>query len=265
MSGTPKKGLDYIGWSTGIFDSESSPIDELLDEQGWVGFGVYFFLCQRAAGVEGYFYRWDYKNAVSTARKMGGGVKAETVRQVVSLCLKAGLFDNGLFEREGILTNRMLQERYMVAIEKRSQSSRTVNPAYWLLSPSETRAYIVLPGKSDSLPENADALPGNATKESKANESKAKDMKAEDSAAAPQTSSPLSDRDFLVNKFGEQNVARYEMKYLAWQQKKGISGAVSYPKLAEWLIQDGVPENTSSTSIDMNEVMDDIRQQYAGL
>ena len=133
MSNTLKVGLDYAGWATDIFDCESSPIDDLLDAQGWVGFGIYFFLCQRAYGTDGYFYRWNYNNAASTARKMGGGVKSDTVKQVVSLCLQKGLFDDGLFVREGILTSRAIQKRYMLAIEKRSKNARTINKDYWLL------------------------------------------------------------------------------------------------------------------------------------
>ena len=172
MSGTPKKGLDYAGWATNIFDSESSPIDGLLDSQGWIGFGIYFFLCQRAYSTDGYYYRWSYNNAASTARKMGGGVKAETVKQVVSLCLQNGLFDNELFDREGILTSKMIQERFMIAVEKRSQSGRTVNGKYWLLDSKETRAYIVILENAHSLPENVHSLPENATKESKVNKRK---------------------------------------------------------------------------------------------
>lgn len=174
MSNTLKVGLDYAGWATDIFDNESSPIDDLLDAQGWVGFGVYFFLCQRAYGTDGYFYRWNFNNAASTARKMGGGVKSDTVKQVVSLCLQKGLFDNRLFDREGILTSRAIQKRYMLAIEKRSKNARTINKDYWLLEKEETKAYIIIPENELSLPENELSLPENTTKESKVKYSKAK-------------------------------------------------------------------------------------------
>ena len=51
MAGKAKKKLDYAGWSVDIFDSDTK-IDKLLDAQGWVGFSVYFYLCQRAFGSE---------------------------------------------------------------------------------------------------------------------------------------------------------------------------------------------------------------------
>ena len=51
MSGKAKRKLDYAGWSTDIFDNDTK-IDKLLDAQGWIGFGIYFFLCQKAFGSD---------------------------------------------------------------------------------------------------------------------------------------------------------------------------------------------------------------------
>ena len=129
MAGKPKQGLDYAGWDVHLFDDDNR-IDELLDSQGWLGFSIYFYLCQKAYATDGYFYRWSYSNSATTARKMGGGVKSETVKQVVSLCLRIGLFDNRLFDKEGILTSKDMQERYMIAVEKRSEKGRTIEPKY---------------------------------------------------------------------------------------------------------------------------------------
>ena len=58
----PKKGIDYAGWSVDIFDNDTK-IDKLLEARGWEGFGIYFYLCQRAYGGEGYFYRWSYDDS----------------------------------------------------------------------------------------------------------------------------------------------------------------------------------------------------------
>lgn len=246
MPGTPKKGLDYAGWATDIFDNESSPIDELLDSQGWVGFGIYFFLCQRAYKTDGYFYRWNYNNASSTARKMGGGVKSETVKQVVSLCLQIGLFDKGLFDREGILTNRMIQERFMLAMEKRSQSARTTNGKYWLLKSEETKAYIVIPENPHSIPENAHSLPENAhslpendTKESKGKEKeKESKLKGREKGASPLT--PEQEK-LLCEEYGKANVAAYKDKLARWKAKRNIKSCNEFELLARWLNEDKPP------------------------
>ena len=138
----------------------------LIDAQGWDGFGVFFWICTKAYATNGYYYEWREETSAATiAKRMSGGIKSDTVNQVVKLCLRIGLFDNGLFDRESILTNKMMQERYMYAIEKRSVRGRTINRLYWLLKAEETKAYIV-------IPENEHNLSENDTKKSKVKESK---------------------------------------------------------------------------------------------
>lgn len=80
----------------------------------------------------------------------------------------------------------------------------------------------------------------------------------EEGACAP---APLPDRDYLAAKYGNIVVEQYELKYRSWQQRRGFPGGISYPKIAEWLIADGVPQAAQS-SIDMADVMEEIRRQY---
>ena len=257
MSGIPKAKLDYAGWATDIFDSESSPFDELLDSQGWVGFGVFFFLCQRAYSTDGYFYRWSYKNAASTARKMGGGVKTETVKQVVSLCLQIGLFDSRLFDREGILTNKMIQERYMIAIEKRSKNGRTVNGEYWLLNEDETKAYVVIPSNVNSLPEDVNPLPEDTTKESKVKESKVKCVEGDALTYGTHNNIHLTAEqyDALCKDYGKSVTDDYIERcgdYVANSGKKPYSN--HYQTLLNWLTKDGV-EKQKQHSYDVDKIL----------
>ena len=257
MSGIPKAKLDYAGWATDIFDSESSPFDELLDSQGWVGFGVFFFLCQRAYSTDGYFYRWSYKNAASTARKMGGGVKTETVKQVVSLCLQIGLFDSRLFDREGILTNKMIQERYMIAIEKRSKNGRTVNGKYWLLNEDETKAYVVIPSNVNSLPEDVNPIPEDTTKESKVKESKVKCVEGDALTYGTHNNIHLTavQYDELCRDYGKAVIDDYIERcgdYVANSGKKPYSN--HYQTLLNWLMKDGV-QKQEQHSYDVDKIL----------
>ena len=119
MAGKPKKRIDYAGWSVDIFSTDIK-IDKLLDAQGWIGFGVYFYLCQMAFGSEGYFYEWCYDLCATTARKMGGGVGAGTVKETVDYCLQIGLFDKGLFDRWGVLTSRGIQRSYLLVLKSKN-------------------------------------------------------------------------------------------------------------------------------------------------
>lgn len=179
MAGQPKRGLDFAAWDVHLFDDDER-FEVLIDAQGWDGFGVFFWICTKAYATNGYYYEWREETSAATiAKRMSGGIKSDTVNQVVKLCLRIGLFDNGLFDRESILTNKMMQERYMYAIEKRSVRGRTINRLYWLLKTEETKAYIVIPENEHNLSENEHNLSENEhnlsendTKKSKVKESK---------------------------------------------------------------------------------------------
>ena len=155
----PKKGIDYAGWSVSIFDNDTK-IDKLLDAHGWCGFGIYFYLCQRAYGGEGYFYQWGYDDCASTSRKMGGGIGSGTVREAVGYCLQIGLFDQGLFDRWGVLTSRGIQRRYWEVVKARDV--RTVISDYWLLQDEECKGLIKLPLNMYLSDRNADYQTGKA-------------------------------------------------------------------------------------------------------
>ena len=110
MAGQPKRGLDFAAWDVHLFDDDER-FDVLIDAQGWDGFGVFFWICTKAYATNGYYYEWREETSAATiAKRMSGGIKSDTVNQVVKLCLRIGLFDNGLFDRESILTNKMMQD-----------------------------------------------------------------------------------------------------------------------------------------------------------
>lgn len=170
MAGRPKQGIDYSGWSVDIFDGDRK-IDKLLDAKGWKGFGIYFFLCQRAYKVNGYFYEWSYDDCATTARKMGGGISSGTVRETVDYCLQVDLFNKRLFDRWGVLTSRGIQRRFWAVLSERR--SKTVYNEYWLLKPEECKGLVKVSLFGDSQPTNMDLQPTNANvshiKESKVN------------------------------------------------------------------------------------------------
>lgn len=170
MAGKPKKRIDYAGWSVDIFSNDTK-IDKLLDAQGWVGFGIYFYLCQMAFGSEGYFYEWCYDLCATTARKMGGGVGAGTVKETVDYCLQIGLFDKGLFDRWGVLTSRGIQNSYVAVLKSKKRIGTVLIKDYWLLENDEDDYYQVvvfvrkneeiLANNDHSLGGNSDLLGGN--------------------------------------------------------------------------------------------------------
>lgn len=213
----PKKGIDYAGWSVDLFDNDPK-IDKLLEARGWVGFGIYFYLCQRVYGGEGYFYRWSYDDSATTARKMSFGISAGTVQETVGYCLHIGLFDKGLFDRQGILTSRGIQKRYCIAIKDRDV--KTVFAEYWLLHEGEECKGLIkvplnmdLPERNTNFPAgNTDLQTGNGNfggqKESKGKESKTKEKSnicSEPDEPTPASSIriPLNDKSFYDVTLGE--------------------------------------------------------------
>ncbi len=160
MAGKPKKRIDYAGWSVDIFSNDIK-IDKLLDAQGWQGFGIYFYLCQMAFGSEGYYYEWCYDLCASTARKMGGGVGAGTVKETVDYCLQIGLFDKWLFDRWGVLTSRGIQKSYLVVLKSKNRKGTEIYKEYWLLDTLKSEDYqgvVFVHKNNQSLGVNGDSL-----------------------------------------------------------------------------------------------------------
>ena len=122
--------------------------------EGWKGFGIYFFLCQRAYKTNGYFYEWGYDDCATTARKMGGGINSGTVKETVDYCLQVDLFDKGLFDRWGVLTSRGIQRRFWTVLSERR--SKIVYEEYWLLKPEECKGLVKVSLNSDVQPTNDD-------------------------------------------------------------------------------------------------------------
>lgn len=171
--------------------------------------------------------------------------------------MREDIFSKEMFEKYGILTSRGIQKRFADVAKRRKEIFD--KPEYVLLD------YAQNSGDVDNSGENVCNSGENACNPttSKVKESKVKECKGKESrTAAPPASAPLTDRNSLVLKYGEQNVARYELKYQSWHQRKGISGGISYARIAEWLIADGVPENSGNSSIDLDDVMEDLRRQY---
>ena len=176
MAGKAKKKLDYAGWLVDIFDNDTK-IDKLLDAHGWVGFSIYFYLCQRAYGSEGYFYRWGYDDSASTARKMGCGIGSGTIREVVGYCLQIDLFNQMAFDRWGVLTSRGIQRSFWaVATDRRD---KTVYKEIWLLQKEECKGVVFVPFFSDISADNDHLQATNgdmsATNDTVVKESKGKD------------------------------------------------------------------------------------------
>ena len=200
MGRTPQKGLVWTPWDVDVFLGVRE-IDKLMEAQGCTGFVIYFYLCQMAAKFEGYYYKWSYDDAATTAKRVGGGAGSEAVKQTVDLCLRMGLFDKRLFERYGILTSRRIQRNYVEA--KARQRETTVIEEYWLLeknySPGGSAkcslSFVSCCNNPDSCNNNPDSC-GNNSAERRGEKRKEEERREEENGNGSSDSSSLSSIDF---------------------------------------------------------------------
>lgn len=254
MARPKSDGLSYFPFDVNFFSDKK--IKSLKAHYGAEGIVLYLYcLCEIYRDT--YYAKIDDDFIDCAADDLGFSV--DKIRQIMKFFCKRSLFDDTLFTADTILTAKSVQRRYQEA-HRGSKRDFFVDAKLWLLEKFETLGFIkVRPvggfsEKNDDFSgKNSDNSGNYSTKESKVKENKGKESRT----AAP----PAPTREQLVRKYGEKNVALYEQKHQNWQERKGIPGGISYARIAEWLIADGVPENNSS--IDPADVEEELRRQYS--
>lgn len=251
------EGIPYFSLDCQFDDK----LEEIEDAFGMKGLGIIIKLFQKIYGVHGYYCEWN-DGVASRFAKREAFVGTDVVHEVVAAALRESknhesLFDREMYAKYGILTSRGIQKRYLKAAKAMKRKDIFPIPEYVIISLDDSNSGNS--GKHDGNPGKNAKNSGKNTDNSSLNEMgmKLNEMGMESNAAAP----PAPTREQLVRKYGEKNVALYEQKHQNWQERKGIPGGISYARIAEWLIADGVPENNSS--IDPADVEEELRRQYS--
>ena len=169
------------------------------------------------------------------------GIDADAIKDILDFCCQRALFDKGLYESSSILTGKSVQLRFQEA-HKGAKRDFHVDDKIWLLSQEDTLDFIKR--KRPDTSGNNEVPPEH---ERQANKPKAEKIT----------------RDALVSKYGEKEILRREQKYRSWQKKNGISGDISYSAIAKFLVDDKTPEVSSNSSINPDDVMEELRNQYS--
>lgn len=197
MARPQRMGLDYFPLDVDFFEDDRIALIDY--EHGAVGVMVYLRLLCVIYRTSGYYCRFDETMAALTARRIGNGCKAEDVVEIITGCLKYGLFDNDVFAATGMLTSAAIQRRYAAAIQERAKKAAAkgkpiyVEGEYWLLDEVDTALCMlnvdtsgVIPGKTmqrgelfREKPPNVDDNSGNNS-QSKVKEIKVKKIKEEE-------------------------------------------------------------------------------------
>lgn len=265
-----KTGLDYYSHYIGM--TKDKKLHRIRLKYGSVGVDVWLALLDMIYGDKGYYIEYgsdsEKEDVVWDVLKYVQGKyapTAETVADIIEDLVACGLFSGDLF-KSGILSSKRIQLQYYAgAVERKAVE---VNPDYWLPTVEEMkkisgrstilRYFDNQPICEDNQPNREDNQPNK--KQSKVKERKVKESRVEESNAAPPPAL-LPDRKSLVQKYGERAVKQYELKYQDWQQRKNVYGGISYLKIAEWMLQDGVPDISAKIKAD-EELMEQIRAQY---
>ena len=107
MGRKAKMRLDYFPMDVDIF--QDLKIRKLIKRQGGKAITVYtLLLCY--IYKNGYYMKWDSDLPFICSEQTG--FEEAYVREVINVCLQLGLFSKSLYDKDGILTSRGIQERY---------------------------------------------------------------------------------------------------------------------------------------------------------
>lgn len=164
MARPQKEGIDYFSLDCQFNDK----VKLIQAEFGPVGIGILVKLWQKIYGEKGYYTAWDDDVALVFAQDCKSG--ANVVKEVVSACLRRGIFNREKFERHHILTSEGIQERYAEATERRTVQK--INELYLLIPmPSHWVSANNNAVNVDNNPENVDDNPQSKVNKSKVNNS----------------------------------------------------------------------------------------------
>lgn len=202
MAGRPiKEGLDYFS-----FDCQDSTEIKLIQaEYGLKGFALVVKLFQRIFGTHGYYCEWDNDNALLFASENGSFSESDKnlIESVVSACVRRGIFDREMYQKYSILTSADIQERYLLAAQKRPKFEFLEQ--YLLISVPENRI------NSEEIPINSELMAINSEEIQQRKEKESKEKKRNILAPPRQAAgaSPFSRSENALTKSGKPDNARF--------------------------------------------------------
>jgi len=131
MARPQKEGLDYFS-----LDVDMDQDDKILlveAKHKIIGFAIVVKLLMKIY-KEGYFYKWTEREQLLLSSRIN--VDVNTIKEVVSDCIKWEFFNTALFEKYSILTSSGIQKRYFDAIKRRKEIN--LISEYLVIAPPES-------------------------------------------------------------------------------------------------------------------------------
>ena len=146
MARPRKQGLDFYSTDTDIFYNRK--IKRLLKSFNSRGYLVYSFVLSEIYRSKGYFLLWDEDSAFDVADYTN--LKESLVNDVINFCIKSNLFDEEIFEKHSVLTNKKIQSFWLEVSKKAKRKDVEIIQEYSLLQPKQEET---LPNKEETISE----------------------------------------------------------------------------------------------------------------
>ncbi len=242
MARPQKEGLDYFPLDVDI--DQDDKIQLIEAKFGIVGFGIIVKLLMKIY-KEGYFYEWTEKEQLLFSRRIN--VDINQANDVINECLKWGLFDKNLYEKNNILTSKGIQRRYMEAVTRRKQVN--IIKEFFLLNPSKYPNIVF--ANINSTNDNNNTLSNdvnvNIYPQSKVKESKVKESKGKNTPAQKPKPEKIKYADFvsltnaeykaLVTRLGEEGTRRCIEILDNYKGSTGKRYKSDYRTILNWVVQ----------------------------
>jgi hypothetical protein len=202
MARPQKEGLDYFSVDCHM-DQDTRLI---VLEFGAKGLGVLIGLRMKIAGENGYYTKWDNDVILEFCHMFGVG--SNFVCEVVSACLRRGIFHRQLFEEHQILTSEKIQFECANATERRT--SKKIDGRYLLIPIPQN--WVDVNNNSVNVDNNSKNVDGNTQRreEESREDNSFLSLSRESAEQEPQNPVKLTDKERLDL---ENKIAKADLDY----------------------------------------------------
>lgn len=224
---------------------------ELIEaEFGLTGFALVVKLFQRIYGGQGYYCEWNADVALVFARKVGVG--ANVVSEIISACIRRGIFDERMLSEFGILTSHGIQTRYFESDAIQRRKLENLNPKYLLVKCAHFSDNADISSKNaDIFSKNADIFSQRREEKKRVDKSRAEKRRADAISVSASTSTlafvTLSSEQYtqLTARYPKHIVDDYIQRVDDYAKSKGRGYPDYAVVIARWIDQDVKSGKTS--------------------
>lgn len=219
MARKAEPGILYYRMNCG--HTSNRKIRLLFNEFDSDGYWIWQCLLDNIYPDRGYYFDCSDKDVLELFATDVCKKQVSLVEEVITGCLRRGLFDQSVFEMFGILSSEMIQQVYIDATRERRKKGTVIEmiEEYLLVEIPESETNIsILPGKKGIIP-GKNPIPPGRNPQSKVKESKVKESKVVSAPAKPAPPKKIREKekipepywqrlvdtwfDFVSEKFGE--------------------------------------------------------------